>query len=138
MRNRRRHLTLCLLASAIALGRVAYPAELSQSGLVEHAVITEVAPAEADSWPMTIPALPAEFAMCHQPGVPAWYFQMEGLALKRDASGDQTFQAFVERVWERQTNPDYIPTSATDPTPVDPNEPKYVWETTGDLTRKRR
>jgi hypothetical protein len=37
--------------------------------------------------------------------VPAWYVQLEGMALKRDASGDRTFQAYVERVWELVGDP---------------------------------
>jgi hypothetical protein len=47
----------------------------------------------------SIPALPAPFAACHTPGMPAWYFSVEGIGLKRDASDDQTFQAFVDRTW---------------------------------------
>ena len=133
MGNRRRDLTLLVIASAAVFAPLAYTAELRQPGLVGGEVITEVVPSGGDCCPMPIPVLPAEFAICHEPGVPAWYVQMEGMALKRDPSGGRTFQTFVERVWERQENPYYVPTSDTDPTPVDPNEPQYVWETTEDI-----
>ena len=99
MRSRRPDLTLFVLASAIAFAPLGYSAEMGQSGLVGHEVITEVVPAEADGWPMTIPVLPAEFAISHEPGVPAWYFQMEGLALKRDASRERSFAYVLTREW---------------------------------------
>lgn len=44
------------------------------------------------------PYVPGEFSTC-PPQRPVWYFQIEGLALKRDASGGQVFQAFIERTW---------------------------------------
>jgi hypothetical protein len=84
---------------------MAYSAQLSQPGLVTGEVISEVVPSGGPCCPVTIPALPAEFALCHEPGVPAWYFQMEGMTLKRDASGDRTFQAYVEPVWELVGDP---------------------------------
>ncbi len=110
MGSRRRDLTLLVIASAIALAPLAHSAELSQPGVVGHEVITEVVPAGADCCLTTIPALPAVFAVCHEPGVPAWYFKLQGLALRRDASGDQAFAALVARVWD-----EVFPAAPADP-----------------------
>ena len=103
MQSRRRDLTLLVIAAALAFASSADSAEMSQSGFMGHEAITEAVPAGADCCPAYFPALPAEFLMCHTPGVPAWYVQMEGLALKRDASRDQTFQALVIREWAEDT-----------------------------------
>jgi hypothetical protein len=78
--------------------------------------------------PCEIQCLPAPFAVGRPPVGPAWYFQAEGMALKRDASGDQTFQAFVDRVWEEVENPKYDPEAD----PPDPTEPEWIWQWAGD------
>jgi hypothetical protein len=131
MQSRRRDLTLLVIAAAIAFAPLAYSAEVSQSRFVGQEVMGEVVPTGPDCCPTAIPALPAEFAICHEPGVPAWYFQMEGLALKRDASRDQTFQYFVERVWEEVANPKYE--EPVPPAVPDPAEPEYIWQWTEDI-----
>jgi len=126
-------LGLLLVALAAAAVHQAYSAGADQGELVLQEPIPESVLSQTELAPAEMQLLPGEFGTQCPPCGPVWYFEAEGLALKRDASGDRTFQAFAERVWERQENPYYQATSATDPTPVDPTEPEWVWETTGDI-----
>jgi len=64
------------------------------------------------------PYLPGEFNTCSPPHRPVWYFQTEAMALKRDASGSQSFQALRTREWNEEL--------VEVPDPADPSQ--TIWE----------
>jgi len=128
MRNATAKLGLLVMAFAWTAAQQGYSAGMDGPGLAERSGAMELVPTEAE--PMLtedafaacdLMCLPAPFAANYRPAGPAWYFQLEGMALKRDASGDRTWQAFVDRTWNRVENPNY---HEDDPDPED----QYIWE----------
>jgi len=128
MRNARAKLSLLVVAVAWTVAQQGYSVGMDGPGLAQPSgstelVLTEAEPllTEAAFAPCEFTCLPAPFASCHRTVGPAWYVQIEGMALKRDASGDRTWQAFVDRTWSKVENPDY---HEDDPAPED----QYIWE----------
>lgn len=123
------------MAFAWTVAQQAYSAGTDDPGLAQQSGATELVPTEAETVlteaafaPSEFTCLPAPFAACYRTAGPAWYFQIEGLALKRDASRDRTWQAFVDRAWSEVENPKYD----GELDPPDPNEPEWIWEWAGD------
>lgn len=128
MRNARAKWSLLVLALAGTVAQQGYSGGMDAPGLAQPSGATELVPtegepllAEAAFAPCEYTCLPAPFAACNRTVAPAWYFQIEGMALKRDASGDRTWQAFVDRTWSKVENPNY---DENDPNPED----QFIWE----------
>lgn len=102
MANPGQGLMLLVLASALALNAMAWGAEEAANDASGSQASLGLNAREPDLMVAATAALPAEFAIDRGPGEPVWYVQAEGLALKRDASGDRTFAAFVRRVWSQR------------------------------------
>lgn len=100
--------TLMLTVLTLSVAAVGYSADTDEVSPAGPAPVGELMAGEElmlgemECLSGSIPALPAPFAACHPPGIPAWYFAADGLGLKRDASDDQTFQALVERTWAEE------------------------------------
>ncbi|MFH1921944.1 MAG: BBP7 family outer membrane beta-barrel protein [Planctomycetota bacterium] len=99
MRSRKGDLTLIVIGFILACARMAGAAGPGELGFSGQDVPLELAPAEGEIAYSERQFLPGPFAASASPEGPMWYFQVEGLALKRDASADHPFQALVTRVW---------------------------------------
>ena len=126
MRNARARLSLLIVALAWTGGSLGHWSGTEGRAFAQQPTAVQVDPAEAETVltgaafaPGDFQCIPAPFAACGATAGPAWYFQIEGLALKRDASRSQMFQAFVEREW-----------AETDP----PEGEDPVWEPTDFIT----
>ena len=111
MRNARVKLSLAILALAWTGGSLGHWSGTEGRAFAQQLTAVQVGPAEAETVvtgaafaPGDFQCIPAPFAASGATAGPAWYFQFEGLALKRDASRSQMFQALVERVWT-ETDP---------------------------------
>ncbi len=98
MKKAAKTLKLLLAVCALAAARQGYTAENGQPGVVREAPVPDFV-ADEGEFPMD------GFAPYSPLPRPIWYFQGGGLALKRDASGDQWFAHAVTRVWREEGDP---------------------------------
>ncbi len=135
MRNVSANLGLLAVALASTMAFQGYSAGPDDPGFTQYAGPDAMTSVEAEPVlsegafpPQEFRCVPAPFACCERAVKPSWYFRAVGLALKRDASGDQTWQAFVEREFEQVENPLYD----AEADPPDPDEPEYIWQWASD------
>lgn len=106
MRNAKGMLKLLLVAFAATALHQAYSAGADEAGFPAQEPIVDSGLTEMELVPAEMQFLPGEFGTGCPPCGPVWYFEAQGLALKRDASTDQPFQALVTRVWTPPDPPD--------------------------------
>lgn len=77
------------------------------------------------------PGVPIAFGECRQLRKPAWYFQAEALALRREVSFDADIPLtfFGQRIWAETANPNYVePPSEGEPdTRSDEETHRSIW-----------
>lgn len=101
-------------------------------GVVEGPFLPDV-PVPAGAVPVPFEVLPAEFAVSRQVARPAWYFQTEVLALKRDGDTPRTFAVLTERDWS-QTSVVSSQTEITTETVTEEPDGTKTTETTTETT----
>lgn len=128
MRTATGKLVLLLVALAATAVHQAYSAGADEGGLVVEEPIPDSVLAETELVPAQMQFLPGEFGTRCGPCGPVWYFEAQGLALKRDASGDRTFQVLIERVWDQEL--------VEVPDPADPSQTIFElqWVSTDTVT----
>jgi hypothetical protein len=97
-----------LVAALLVAGAWPGPSARAEGAMFEGPTgMTECASCGTSGVCGCCPYLPGEFNTGCPPQRPVWYFQTEAIALKRDASGDQSFQALRTREWTEDAAGDW-------------------------------
>ncbi|HLA85509.1 MAG TPA: BBP7 family outer membrane beta-barrel protein [Thermoguttaceae bacterium] len=97
----------------------------------ETAVLPEPSSEEMEL-PLPDESMPSDrLCRCLPPRQPAWYFQADALALRREFSSDRSFAALAQAEWTEAENPNFVdpPTEGEDQR-TEEERARYLWSGT--------